>query len=100
LSAGSIQGLRAATPQPALPPSAWVSDPRIKDVTYFSVVEHTLRNGFRDYWQRYGGLTQFGYPITEEFREVSPTDGKAYTVQYFERARFEWHPEKRPPYDV
>ena len=21
-------------------------------------------------------------------------------MQYFERARFEWHPENRPPYDV
>ncbi len=27
-------------------------------------------------------------------------DGKAYTVQYFERARFEWHPENPAPYDV
>ena len=40
-----------------------------------------------------GGLAQFGYPISEEMREVSPTDGQEYTVQYFERARFEYHPE-------
>ena len=25
--------------------------------------------------------------------EVNPADGKQYTVQYFERNRFEWHPE-------
>ncbi len=25
--------------------------------------------------------------------EVNPVDGETYVVQYFERARFEWHPE-------
>jgi C-terminal processing protease CtpA/Prc len=33
-------------------------------------------------------------------QEVSETDGKTYTVQYFERAVFEWHPENQPPFDV
>lgn len=32
--------------------------------------------------------------------ETSPLDGKPYTVQYFERAVFEYHPENPPPYDV
>jgi hypothetical protein len=32
--------------------------------------------------------------------EVSPTEGKAYTVQYFERAVFEYHPEMQAPDDV
>jgi pimeloyl-ACP methyl ester carboxylesterase len=32
--------------------------------------------------------------------EVSDLDGKTYTVQYFERAVFEYHPEKQAPYDV
>jgi polysaccharide biosynthesis protein PslG len=44
-------------------------------------------------------LPQFGYPISEEIAETLE-DGKSYTVQYFERARFEWHPENRPPYDI
>jgi len=35
----------------------------------------------------------FGYPISEEFDEVSPADGKVHIMQYFERARFEWHQE-------
>ena len=52
------------------------------------------------YWEQHGGLAQFGYPLTEEFIEVSPTDGRSYTTQYFERARFEYHPENAPPYDV
>jgi hypothetical protein len=32
--------------------------------------------------------------------EVSDLNGKPYTVQYFERAVFEYHPENQPPYDV
>ncbi|MFL5732840.1 MAG: Kelch repeat-containing protein [Chloroflexia bacterium] len=55
---------------------------------------------FLDYWQRNGGLKQFGYPISDEFRERSDLDGKSYTVQYFERAVFEAHPENVAPYDV
>ncbi|MEA2574125.1 MAG: hypothetical protein QOH93_1423 [Chloroflexia bacterium] len=91
-----------ATPQsqPAQYPTATVPDPKDPAVTYFPVVGHTLRGAFRDYWQQHGGLPQFGYPITEEFRAVSSTDGKTYTVQYFERARFELHPENASPYNV
>jgi hypothetical protein len=32
--------------------------------------------------------------------EKSPLDGKTYTVQYFERSVFEYHPENQPPYNV
>jgi hypothetical protein len=55
---------------------------------------------FLTYWRNNGGLERQGYPISNEFREVSDTDGKTYTVQYFERAVFELHPENRPPHDV
>src|SRR5919201_1249147 len=47
-----------------------------------------------------GGLAQQGYPVSEEIEENSDTDGKVYTVQYFERAVFESHPENRAPNDV
>ncbi|HMA37369.1 MAG TPA: sortase, partial [Chloroflexia bacterium] len=47
-----------------------------------------------------GGLALFGYPISEEYDAVSPTDGRVYRTQYFERARFEWHPELPLPYQV
>ncbi|HEX2912820.1 MAG TPA: cellulase family glycosylhydrolase [Chloroflexia bacterium] len=60
---------------------------------YFAETGHSLKGGFKQYWETHGGLAQFGYPITEEFAEVNPADGKTYTVQYFERNRFEWHPE-------
>ncbi|HEX9988004.1 MAG TPA: PQQ-dependent sugar dehydrogenase [Chloroflexia bacterium] len=55
---------------------------------------------FLEYWQKNGGLAQQGYPISEEFTEVSDLNGKPYTVQYFERAVFEMHPENQPPFDV
>src|SRR5689334_8700977 len=71
------------------------------DVRYFPETKHTLRGGFLKYWTDHGGLAQQGYPLTEEFQEQSTLDGKTYTVQYFERAVFENHPEnKGTPYEV
>lgn len=55
---------------------------------------------FRAYWESHGALAQQGFPISEEFTEVSDLNGQSYTVQYFERAVFEKHPENKPPYDV
>src|SRR5688572_16925930 len=66
----------------------------------FAETGKTLCNRFLSYWEQNGGLPQQGYPISGEFREQSEIDGKAYTVQYFERAVFELHPENKPPYDV
>ena len=60
---------------------------------YFPETGHSLNYAFLGYWNRHSGLPVFGYPISEEIRERSATDGKEYTVQYFERARFEYHPE-------
>ncbi len=58
--------------------------------TYYSETQHNLCAGFRAYWEKYGGLAVFGYPITEEYVD------NGMTVQYFERARFEWHPGEWP----
>lgn len=60
--------------------------------TFFEPTGHTLCHGFRDYWEQFGGLAIYGYPISEEFLEVNPDTGETYVVQYFERQRFEWHP--------
>jgi hypothetical protein len=60
---------------------------------YFKETGHTLNGTFLKYWQQHGGLAVFGYPISEPFQELSSTDGKIYIVQYFERNRFELHPE-------
>jgi mono/diheme cytochrome c family protein len=63
------------------------------DRTFFDATGHTLTGGFKRYWEANGGLAQFGYPLTEEYVGFSETDGKPYTMQLFERARFEYHPE-------
>jgi hypothetical protein len=60
----------------------------------------TIGGRFRQYWETHGGLVQQGYPITNEFQERSDLDGRTYTVQYFERAVFEFHPENSQPNDV
>jgi hypothetical protein len=71
------------------------------DSHYFPETNHTVSGKFWQYWQSNGGLAQQGYPISDEFTEVSDLDGKPYTVQYFERATFELHPENAgTPYEV
>ncbi|NJN67175.1 MAG: alpha/beta fold hydrolase [Chloroflexaceae bacterium] len=40
-------------------------------------------------------LSLFGLPLTEA-RTETLADGNRHTVQWFERARFEWHPEQAP----
>jgi len=43
-------------------------------------------------------LALFGLPLSEAQTETIA--GQDYTVQWFERARFELHPENAPPFDV
>jgi hypothetical protein len=62
--------------------------------------DQTVCSRFLDYWNSHGGLAQQGYPISAEMPEVSELDNKLYTVQYFERAVFEYHPENQAPHDV
>lgn len=63
-----------------------------------------VRGDFLAYWRANGGLRQQGLPISDEMQETQAPppagDGKTYTVQYFERSRFERHPENQPPNDV
>ncbi len=67
--------------------------------TLFPPTGRRLGGLFQQYWQAHGGLAQQGYPLSDEFIEMA-ADGKARTVQYFERAVFERHPENPPPYNV
>lgn len=62
---------------------------------YFPETGHNLSGIFWTAWTKRGGVPVFGYPISEPFEEVA-TDGVARLVQYFERARFEYHPENVP----
>lgn len=44
---------------------------------------------FRSFYERYGGINVFGYPISGALTERDPNTGRDLIVQYFERARFE-----------
>src|SRR6185295_408130 len=52
----------------------------------------------REFWEQNGGLTVFGFPITDQHEET--VEGKAFQVQWFQRNRLELHPENARPYDV
>ncbi|TAK24081.1 MAG: hypothetical protein EPO26_06615 [Chloroflexota bacterium] len=60
----------------------------------FAETGHSIAGAFRIFWEMRGGLTVFGYPIGPEMEE------RGRTVQYFQRARFEWHPANPPAYQV
>jgi hypothetical protein len=55
---------------------------------YFPDTGHSVCYAFLDYFNTYGGVQQFGKPISG--MEIK----NERMVQYFERARFEWHPNK------
>ncbi len=83
--ASPVHDLLPTAPRPASAdvPAGW---------RYFPHTQHYAANGFLAFWERYGGLEVFGYPLSEEFDELDPTSGQFRTVQYFERARFAWSP--------
>jgi peptide/nickel transport system substrate-binding protein len=73
---------------------------------YFPETKHTVGDtstggaSIASFWKTKGGLAQFGYPLSQPFQEVTKsTDpnfaGKSFLVQYFERQRFEYHPENK-----
>lgn len=61
---------------------------------------HSVREPFLPFWQAHGGVDVFGYPISEAFEEHAVPSGQTRTVQYFERARLEWHPGAAQPVQV
>jgi hypothetical protein len=76
-------GLALHDPAPPRPPSAFSSAER-----YFESTGQAVGWEFLAFYEAHGGETVFGAPITGLLVE----DGR--TVQYFERARFEWwYPE-------
>jgi hypothetical protein len=54
---------------------------------YFPETGHVVSYAFLDYYRSHGGLDIFGYPRSEFMLENDRI------VQYFQRARMEWHPE-------
>lgn len=53
----------------------------------FSETKYRVCYAFLDFFEAYGGEAQFGFPISN-FESHDHL-----IVQYFQRARFEWHPE-------
>jgi hypothetical protein len=70
------------------------------ETRFFPATQQSVSGRFLEYWNENGGLLQQGYPISPVLEDQSPIDGKIYTVQYFERAVFEMHPENPRPNDV
>ncbi|PZS04625.1 MAG: hypothetical protein DLM69_01615 [Candidatus Chloroheliales bacterium] len=64
---------------------------------YFPETGHTVTQPFLTYWNTHGALAQQGYPITDDYQEVNDADGHTYRTQYFQRSRFEYHPEQANP---
>jgi hypothetical protein len=79
---------------------------------HFAESGHTVCGAFLGYFRAHGldlsqpgvseaeSLALFGLALSEAADEVSPTDGKTYLTQHFERARMELHPENQPPFNV
>ena len=62
----------------------------------FPETGHGIGGGLLWFWEHNGGLPIFGYPLTEELTD--PETGR--TIQWFERACFEYHPENPPEWQV
>jgi hypothetical protein len=64
---------------------------------FFSETGHAVHSPFLEYWENTPNATfVLGYPISQPFEEESFTNpGEVYTVQYFERAVLEEHPENQ-----
>lgn len=56
---------------------------------YFPETGHVVSFAFLTFYDENGGLDIFGYPISE------PQVENGRIVQYFQRARMEWHPERQ-----
>jgi hypothetical protein len=78
---------------------------------YFAETGHAIAPQFWQYWSSHGlefdgylgtsfqeSLALFGMPLSQAQAET--IEGQTYTVQWFERARFELHPGNRPPFTV
>lgn len=70
----------------------------------FKETGFTICGTFLNYWRKNGGLLQQGLPISplifEKNADPPAGDGQVHRVQYYQRARFEQHLEKQPPFDV
>lgn len=77
---------------------------------FFPETGHAIAQEFWSFWSNHGlefdgrrgvstveAIALFGMPISPPQDERNVADGRIYKVQWFERARFEWHPENPEP---
>jgi Cu-Zn family superoxide dismutase len=92
----------------------WFTFPKSEakaDCRFFAETGHNVCGSILATWRANGlefdgrsgkseaeSLALFGLPLGDEQTET--IEGKEYTVQWFERARFELHPENQAPYNV
>lgn len=50
---------------------------------------YALSGYMRDLWERSGGITTLGYPVSDAYVQTDPTTGGQRVVQYTERGRLE-----------
>jgi hypothetical protein len=67
-----------------------VSAPDNSAGRFYTETGHTLHPNFAAFFDAYGGVALFGYPITKYL----PENGRF--VQYFQRARLEYYPDEAP----
>lgn len=60
---------------------------------YFPGTGQAVTGEFYDYWLNNGAERVFGMAISPAQNMNSPSDGKSYMTQWFERARMEIHPD-------
>ncbi len=92
----------------------WTSFPKASSSAshYFKETGHAIAPQFWDYWNGHGlefdgrrgtsmaeSLALFGYPISEATMETN-ANGDQVLTQWFERARFEYHPNNPAVYRV
>lgn len=91
----------------------WRSLPTAAPATphYFAVTGHAVAPQFWNYWRTHGielgdpgvtareSLALFGYPVSKSAMERNAA-GDTVLTQWFERARFEYHPGNPEPYKV
>jgi hypothetical protein len=72
------------------PGTATTHSPTARACRHFPETGFSVCYAFLDFFNSNGQVAQFGYPISD----FKIHDGRI--VQYFQRARFEWHPELSP----
>ncbi|HYP40965.1 MAG TPA: serine hydrolase [Chloroflexia bacterium] len=72
---------------------AWQREPDAGRGRYFPETGQNISGEIYEYWLNNGGERLFGYPISPAAEMINPTDSKSYTMQWFQRARMEIHPE-------